>query len=238
MWMIDDERTDSGSDVEDKSSQILFASPLEALPRARPKPQVRPFALALADAKRGVMLYGTVPPPKKFTQTLVKIQDAVDRVVNDIKEFSQPPDAIIVYDIQDEPSRDGSSRPFPYLETQEPRMYAQMLFEKTNLPPIVYRALRPAETEEDFQTWANDSTTHPYNMANFVMVGSRESKVTVPDACKVMKQSCRNSVIGGILIAERHRDRSDEVKRVYDKTCQGTSFFTSQVVYNADNAIW
>jgi len=25
---------------------------------------------------------------------------------------------------------------------------------------------------------------------------------------------------------------------VYQKTCQGTSFFTSQVVYNADNAIW
>jgi len=42
--------------------------------------------------------------------------------------------------------------------------------------------------------------------------------------------------IGGITIPERHRDKGDEFLRIADKTEKGMLFFTSQVVYNADNA--
>jgi len=45
-------------------------------------------------------------------------------------------------------------------------------------------------------------------------------------------------LLGGITIPERHRDRLDEHQRLFQKWECGVSFFTSQVVYNADNAIW
>lgn len=40
-----------------------------------------------------------------------------------------------------------------------------------------------------------------------------------------------------LLLAERHRDKGTEHKLLQIKSDQGISFFTSQLVYNADNAI-
>merc|ERR1711879_663397 len=39
-------------------------------------------------------------------------------------------------------------------------------------------------------------------------------------------------------MGERHRDKQDEHERLFQKTESGISFFTSQVVYNVDVAIW
>jgi len=44
--------------------------------------------------------------------------------------------------------------------------------------------------------------------------------------------------VGGIILPERHRDKGDEHERVMQKAEAGATFFTSQVVYNADSAIW
>jgi 5,10-methylenetetrahydrofolate reductase len=44
-------------------------------------------------------------------------------------------------------------------------------------------------------------------------------------------------LLGGITIPERHRDKGDEPQRLDEKLQEGIIFFTSQVVYNADNAI-
>jgi len=44
-------------------------------------------------------------------------------------------------------------------------------------------------------------------------------------------------LLGGVTIPERHRDTGDEQQRILEKTRHGVKFFTSQVVYNADNAI-
>jgi hypothetical protein len=53
-----------------------------------------------------------------------------------------------------------------------------------------------------------------------------------------MKQQSRGMLLGGITIPERHRDRNDEAQRITTKMSQGISFFTSQVIYNIDIAIW
>jgi hypothetical protein len=63
------------------------------------------------------------------------------------------PDGVIVYDIQDEKSRSGEERPFPFLVTHEPRLYAQLLVHHSardrKLEPVVYRAHQPHEAIRD-----------------------------------------------------------------------------------------
>ena len=204
MWYVDN--TESQSDTE---SDVDFSTNLEeVMPRAREQARVSPLALKLQDEKQGVMLFGTVPPPLKI-QDMKKVKTIAEFVAKDIKSIN--PDGIVVYDIQDEPSRSGEDRPFPFFQTHEPRMYAQMLQDMTNVSPIVFRALQPGETAEKFTQWLNDTCSPPYDLSNFVVVGARESKITVPEAGNIIKQVQRNTTVGGILIAERHRDRQDEV---------------------------
>lgn len=190
------------------------------------------------DIRRGVGLFGTVPPPKKLE--MEKVKDIAASVANSIRELNA--DGIIVYDIQDEPSRNGTERPFPFFHTHDPSMYARLLTE--NLPDsetIVYRAMLPGETEEEFTNWLKKS--QEYGHRNLVFVGGSRvpdmSLLSIPEALRLTQHRFPDEFfIGGITIPERHRDRLNEHTRIQEKVDNGISFFTSQVIYNADNAIW
>jgi len=65
-----------------------------------------------------------------------------------------------------------------------------------------------------------------------------ENILSVLDAAKIIGEKQSQVSIGGIVIPERHRDRGNEHQRLIEKVDTGVSFFTSQVVYNADNSIW
>lgn len=185
-------------------------------------------------------LFGTVPPPAKLPMEKVKgIVEAVAKSINAIN-----PDAVVIYDIQDEPSRNGKERPFPFFSTHEPRLFASMLKQLApGCDPITYRALTSGQSKASFQDWCRETTGEEYgNLRNFVLVGSRanpgEEVLSVTDASSVLLQAARGVLLGGITLPERHRDRNDEPARLIEKTSNGVSFFTSQVVYNADNVIW
>src|SRR6476661_8579681 len=62
------------------------------------------------------------------------------------------PDGLVVYDIQDEPGRSGEARPFPFLPTVEPEVYAYDALAELAIPKIVYRCVG-AQPREVFSSW-------------------------------------------------------------------------------------
>lgn len=235
MWYVDE--SSSADESADRELQSTWFT--SALPRERTMQDVsETFAYKVRDTSKGVMLFGTVPPPLTCDQK--QVRSIASSITENVKKIN--PDALVVYDIQDEPSRSGEPRPFPFFKTHQPRMFAGIMREMTNVEPIVFRAMVCGETKQDWTNWVNETTTEPYDMKNFAIVGGcrEEGKklLRVDEASQILQQQVRGAVVGGIVIPERHRDKQDEPQRVYEKMMQGVSFFTSQVVYHADNAIW
>jgi len=195
------------------------------------------FKSKVKNHNKGLSLFGTVPPPKKLP--IEQVSQIAESVAESIRLMK--PDGVVVYDIQDEPSRNGTTRPFPFFHTHEPRTYAKLLENlSNNTEAIIYRGLMPGESETEFVNWVKE-TVQEYNGKNLVLVGgcthSGETILSVPHACELIKQNFPQLFLGGITIPERHRDRVDEHTRIQEKAETGIAFFTSQVVYNADNAI-
>jgi len=190
----------------------------------------------IQDSKRGVAFYGTVPPPCRLPFDKVKCcAESVAKTVGELK-----PDAVIVYDIQDEKSRSGEERPFPFSECQETRKYAQMLMELTGVEHIVYQAITDKMIPEKFDAYLSE-TREVYGVKNLVFVGGTTQSASVLSVCDASYKATTHPydfLLGGITIPERHRDKLDEHLRIFQKWEHGVSFFTSQVIYNADNAIW
>jgi hypothetical protein len=148
------------------------------------------------------------------------------------------PDGCIVYDIQDEKSRNGEQRPFPFFETQCPRRFAQRLQQLSGIEPIVYQAL-DSRQPESFASYLHETLVQ-YQVRTLVFVGGGFGcRLSVPEATRLAAGHVnpQQLLLGGITIPERHRDRGNEHERIFEKHEAGVAFFTSQVVYNADNAI-
>jgi hypothetical protein len=209
----------------------------------------------IKDTTRGVCLFGTVPPPLKVAH------ETVDACAREIAEALRTlkPDGVIVYDIQDEKSRSGEERPLPFSQTHEPRVFAQLLIQHScscrdeELEPIVYRAIGPDEYENTPETmtkirnWLSESWDI-YGVRNLVLVGGSFSGISLPPhttattvhdvATMITNETECDYFLGGVTIPERHRDKGNEHQRLIDKVECGIDYFNSQVVYNADNAIW
>jgi len=148
-------------------------------------------------------------------------------------------DGFQVYDIQDESSRSGEKRPFPFAETYDPSFYAHVVLSNSEIiaEPIIYKALTPNHSKEDFIQWLKNCVENCH-VKCIVLVGGDHNRMTVLEAAKIVQELYPNRLLlGGITIPERHRDKGDEPLRLVEKTKAGLQFFTSQVVYNADNAI-
>jgi len=195
----------------------------------------RHFKEKSKDTKSGLCLFGTVPPPQKLS--LDQLECIASGVADSIKTIR--PDAVMIYDIQDERSRDGTDRPFPFFNTHEPRLYAQLLDRFANCDTIVYRAMFPGQGLQEFSDWIAETLT--YGAKHVVIVGGtptpNQTVLSVPEATKLIAEKYPDIYLGGIIIPERHRDRGTEHQRIIEKVDNGISFFTSQVVYNADNSI-
>src|SRR5262245_43340627 len=63
------------------------------------------------------------------------------------------PDGLVVYDIQDEPGRSGQARPFQFLPTVDPEVYAYDALAELAIPKIVYRCVG-AHSREVFSSWS------------------------------------------------------------------------------------
>jgi hypothetical protein len=131
----------------------------------RTQVQSKDFKQKVVDPTCGLGLFGTVPPPQKLP--IEQMESIASSIADSIKSLRT--DALMIYDIQDERSRDGTDRPFPFFKTHEPRRYAQLLERFASCETIVYRAMESGESREQFNDWL--AQTQTFGVKHMVIVG-------------------------------------------------------------------
>jgi hypothetical protein len=177
----------------------------------------------LLDLARPLRLYGTTPPRAGTPRE--QVDAAAAKLAARLKGLS--PDALVVYDIQDETGRTEHERPFPFTDTVDPRDYARFF----DLPTIVYKALGNVD-ETTWRTWLDDSRGVRY----LSIVGRPAAgKYALPlsRAIRLAAAHAAGYTIGGVVIAERHTAERSEAARLLAKGIEGCGYFISQTVYHA-----
>ena len=182
----------------------------------------------LTSRTAGICLYGIAPPkqatPPEQLETIVRAQ--IERI------SALPVDGLIVYDIQDETERVSVPRPFPFLPTLDPELYAREHLATVTIPKIVYRCVN-RDSPDGFRRWL-DASNATKRISVLVGAPSRRAQVglSLTDAYALARQHPSNLLLGGVAIAERHMRSYDEHKRILAKANQGCRFFVTQAVYD------
>jgi 5,10-methylenetetrahydrofolate reductase len=188
-----------------------------------------------ANPHRSVCFVGTTPP-KASTEDM-QMQEIADRLLARLDTLEY--DGLIVYDIQDESSRIDAPRPFPYMETRDPREYSKLLNDRSGRPIITYKSVAQRD-RADFEQWLEEAW-NDYGIRNLVLVGSPSSegeiKLSLNQAYAALKEHHTPFHLGGVTIAERHAVKGNEHERLISKVENGCEFFISQAVYNAQATI-
>jgi hypothetical protein len=178
----------------------------------------------------GLRLYG-IAPPKLATEPERLAEIAAQQVAR-VRLLA--PDGLVVYDIQDEPGRNGQARPFPFLPTVAPEVYAYGSLAELELPKIVYRCVG-AHSREVFSRWLDGVRATPERRLS-VFVGAPRGRASTGlplTEAYALAHAAPNLVLGGIAIAERHVAKEDEHQRMLAKQDAGCRFFITQSVYDA-----
>lgn len=145
-------------------------------------------------------------------------------------------DGLVLYDIDDESSRNPVERPFPFSPTVDPSVYRAEHLSAWRTPVIVYRAVGKYEREE-LRTWLTEQDPR---RTLTVLVGAASSGAAAPvslaDAQSLRAQLNPELLLGGVAIPERHSRRENEHLRLIAKQEAGCRFFVSQVVYDLNAA--
>jgi hypothetical protein len=179
----------------------------------------------------GIRLYGIAPP--KLSTDPERLREIAAQQLARIRVLA--PDGLVVYDIQDEPGRSGEERPFPFLPTVDPEVYAHEVLAELAIPKIVYRCVG-AHPREVFSHWLGTLRAAAEPRLS-VLVGaargrSRSSGLPLAEAY-ALAQRAPNLVLGGVAIAERHVAKEDEHLRMLAKQDAGCRFFVTQAVYDS-----
>lgn len=179
----------------------------------------------------GIRLYGIAPP--KLATEPERLREIAAHHLARLRMLE--PDALVVYDIQDEPGRNGQPRPFPFLPTIDPEVYAYDALAESAIPKIVYRCVG-AHSREVFSGWIETVRAAPDRRLS-VFVGAPRGRSSAPGLplaeAYALARAAPNLVLGGIAIAERHVAKVDEHQRMLAKQDAGCRFFITQSVYDA-----
>jgi hypothetical protein len=179
----------------------------------------------------GLRLYG-IAPPKLATEPERLVEIAAQQVAR-VRLLG--PDGLVVYDIQDEPGRAGEARPYPFLPTVSPEVYANGALAELEIPKIVYRCVG-AHSREVFSRWIDGVRAAPDRRLS-VFVGAPRGRSSRTGLALMeayaLAHAAPNLVLGGIAIAERHVAKEDEHQRMLAKQDAGCRFFITQSVYDA-----
>ena len=188
------------------------------------------LAEKLSARMSGICLFGFAPP-KKATPPQ-QLDEIVAQHLTRLR--SLPIDGVIVYDIQDEAERISTPRPFPFLPTIDPDVYAHEHLDSLATPKIVYRCVARS-TPEKFVQWLKDKNeTKIPEISVLVGAPSRglETRLTLTDAYALAQEHSPRLLLGGIAIAERHARSLNEHERILAKIAMGCRFFVTQAVYD------
>ncbi len=181
----------------------------------------------------GICLYGFAPP--KLATPPEQLELVAAQQVQRLRGLEL--DGVVVYDIQDEAERTAEPRPFPFLPTLAPQVYAEQHLAALELPKVVYRCVN-GDTPASFVAWLGAPATAS---ALSVLVGapSRGASrgLSLREAYGLVRRHAAQLTLGGITIAERHERSFDEHERILAKTAEGCHFFVTQAVYDATSTL-
>ncbi len=150
-----------------------------------------------------------------------------------------PIDGIVMYDIQDETGRTELPRPFPFVRTLDPRVYARLLGQSSGLSVITYKSLGALD-EDGWSAWLTEAARE-YGTRYLSVVGRPTSGVAYPltltRAIRMAAEHSAGFIVGGVAIAERHTEGRSEAARLVTKGTAGCQFFISQAVYHAEPTV-
>ena len=176
----------------------------------------------------GIRLYGIAPP--KLASDPDQLREIAAQQVARLRVLA--PEGVVVYDIQDETERVSTPRPFPFLPTLNPEVYAHEHLGRLPVSKIVYRSVN-RDTRDGFVRWLQSVNATP-RISVLVGAPNRHSHIGLPlaDAYALARQYAPNLILGGIAIAERHLHKADEHERILAKSERGCRFFVTQAVYD------
>lgn len=186
---------------------------------------------AIAARRSGLVTYGVTPPKRSWAAE--RIQEVARR--QSARLHALPLHGAVVYDLQDESARTDAPRPFPHEETVDPVEYAFEHLADVPLPKIVYRCVAKL-TPDDLARSLERMCAEPAETAT-VLVGAasrrQRTRMLLSDAYALCRRVYADIPLGGVLIAERHRNGHREHERALGKVASGCSFFVSQAVYSS-----
>jgi hypothetical protein len=187
----------------------------------------------IAQRQAGICLYGFAPPKRSTAPE--QLATIAAQQVERLRPLDI--DGVIVYDIQDEAERTSEPRPFPFLPTLPPELYADVHLSALALPKVVYRCVA-SDTRESFVAWLSS----PGAARNVTVLVGAPSRHATPglglrDAYALVEAHAPGLTLGGIAIAERHERTLDEHERILAKSAAGCRFFVTQAVYDVTSTL-
>lgn len=185
----------------------------------------------ILNRESGFLFYGLTPP--KASTGDERVREIAEKQMARVRSLNV--DALILYDLQDESSRNANPRPFPFSETIKPDVYSRNYLTDLQLPKIIYKSVgkySPAEFANWVRTADNELS---------VFVGSpsktQTDSLTLRDAYQIKNEQNQAMILGGVTIPERHHLKGDEHLRLFSKIDNGCRFFVSQCVYSVNHTL-
>ncbi len=190
------------------------------------------FLSKIKSQESGVVLYGITPP--KADTTVERVAEIAQKTIERLSALDI--DALVVYDVQDESARTQEERPFPFLNSLDPLVFASEYLGTLNVPKIIYRPAGKFSATE-LSEWLEQLHNQQFYPV-FVGVPAPDFpvKTSLPEAYRIWRKHEETSVIGAVTIPERHKVLQDEDVRILDKMECGVSYFISQCVFNLEYA--
>ncbi|WP_207531703.1 methylenetetrahydrofolate reductase [Desertivirga arenae] len=187
------------------------------------------FNSKIEKRQSGILLYGITPP--KANNSAEKIEEITKRTIGRVQDLDI--DGLVIYDLQDEATRNPMERPFPFFQTIDAFTYANEWFRDLNLSKIVYCSVGKL-TEDELSRQVQKGQGN--NATVFVGAPSRDHQVqlSLDKAYKIWKDYNPSSLLGAVAIPERHNLKKNEHIRIANKMQSGCSFFITQCVYNVE----
>jgi hypothetical protein len=181
---------------------------------------------------RELLLFAITPP--RSTTPPERVDEISAATIERLATIE--PDALVVYDIDDESDRTAEPRPFPFLPTLDPADYVETHFSTWTAPVVIYRAVAKYDPD-DLRRWLQVQDTA---RTHTVLVGASNRHKSVPTTLRhayEMRASVAPDLrVGGVMIPERHARTGVEHLRLLDKQSAGCSFFVSQIVFDTASA--
>lgn len=176
------------------------------------------------------LFFEPAPPPARTSAARVEERlDAVAALVRSVERV----DALDIPELVDE-NHEGK----PHYRSGDLRGYARSLQERTDRPAVLNKVVAYLENTEALGTWGRETVAAGLHHA--VLVGGASRYIPYPGPPVVEANGvCRPifRAVGGLLGNIAIPQRVGEPHRLLAKTRAGASFFTTQLVFDADQTI-